>query len=115
MRRASVGIDPMMDRYDFLATINNKAIEYMSGGLPVVSSPARGVLFDVLRDHRCGVSYNNGDSDGLADVLVELIDEPDTLAAMSANSLRLFENRFTAEKVYAEMMAYLSEVVISTK
>ena len=29
MRRASVGLDPLPDRYDFLATINNKAIEYM--------------------------------------------------------------------------------------
>ena len=110
MRRASVGIDPMMDRYDFLATINNKAIEYMSAGLPVVSSPARGVLFDMLRDHRCGVSYNDGDSGGLADVLAGLIDDSGRLTEMAANSAQLFESTFTAERVYAEMMAYLEEV-----
>ena len=43
MRRSAVGLDPLPDRYDFLATINNKAIEYMSAGLPVISSPDRGV------------------------------------------------------------------------
>jgi hypothetical protein len=35
----AVGLDPMPDRYDLVVHINNQAIEYLSGGLPIVSSP----------------------------------------------------------------------------
>lgn len=110
MRRASIGIDPMVDRYDFLATINNKAAEYMSASLPIVSSPRKGMLFELLKSKNIGASYDNGNGEGLADVLSELIDNPELLATMSANSRDLFESTFRAEKVYGDMMDYLQEV-----
>ena len=110
MRRASVGLDPLPDRYDFLATINNKAIEYMSAGLPVISSPNRGVLCDLLREKNCGLSYATGDAEGLAAALVRLMDDRPGLAEMSRNAARLFEQTFQAERVYAAMMDYLGEV-----
>lgn len=110
MRRASVGIDPLPDRYDFLATINNKAIEYMSAGLPVISSPNRGMLCDLLRDNKCGLSYATGDAEGLAAALVRLNDDRPGLAEMSKNAARLFEQTFQAERVYGAMLAYLGEV-----
>lgn len=113
MKRSSVGLDPMPDRYDFLATINNKALEYMSAGLPIVSCPKQGVLYELLKTENCGVSYANGDSAELSEMISKLMANRDELAEMSANSLRLFENRFTAEKAYAEMMAYISEVSTS--
>jgi len=113
MKRSSVGLDPMPDRYDFVATINNKALEYMSAGLPVVSCPKQGVLYELLKTENCGVGYANGDSSELAAVLSKLMDDKGWLSEMAANSARLFENEFTAENVHARMMAYLSEVSTS--
>ena len=110
MRRASVGLDPLPDRYDFLATINNKAIEYMSAGIPVISSPNRGVLCDLLREKKCGLSYSTGDAEGLAAALVHFNDDRADLAEISQNAARLFEEAFQAERVYAEMMDYLGDV-----
>ena len=49
------GIDPLPDRYDYLASINNKAVEYLSAGLPVVSSPRHGVLYELLEREECGL------------------------------------------------------------
>ena len=66
MRRSACGLDPLSDRYDFLATINNKAIEYFSAGLPVISSPRRGTLAELLAAEECGLSYDLGDAAGLA-------------------------------------------------
>ncbi len=110
MRRSAVGLDPLPDRYDFLATINNKAIEYMSAGLPVISSPDRGVLCDLLKEHQCGLSYPHGNADALVAILAGLYDDRDTLRRMSENSSRLFKEMFTAEKVYGEMMAHLVRI-----
>lgn len=108
LRRATIGLDPLIDRYDFLATINNKAIEYLSAGLPVVSSPTRGVLADLLRREGCGASYETGDAEGLAQILTDLSAAPGRLEEMSRGARRVFDERFAADKVYADMEQYLS-------
>jgi len=110
MRRSAVGLDPLPERYDFLATINNKAIEYMSAGLPVISSPDRGALNDLLKKHRCGMSFPHGNSDALANLLARLYDDRSILRRMSENSARLFQTKFQAEKVYVGMMEHLVEI-----
>jgi len=111
MRRSSFGLDPLPNRYDFLATINNKAIEYMSAGLPVISSPNRGVLARLVAEEQCGVAYDYGDADALAAILGDLCTSRAESARLAENARRVFEDRFVAEKVYAGMMAYLENLV----
>jgi glycosyltransferase involved in cell wall biosynthesis len=110
MRRSAIGFDPLPDRYDFLATINNKAIEYMSAGLPIISSPCKGILYDLLNTYGCGISYPVGDVDALAERLIKCYDDGEGLKKMAQNALTLFRDRFTAEKVYREMMDHLVEI-----
>jgi len=110
LRRATVGLDPLPDRYDFLVHINNKAIEYLSAGLPIVSTPARGVLADLLVHEGCGASYNYGDAEGLARLLTGILGQPERLAAMRREAQRLFDERYTAKEVYGGMEAYLTEI-----
>ena len=110
MRRSACGLDPLSDRYDFLATINNKAIEYFSAGLPVISSPRRGTLAELLATEECGLSYDLGDAAGLAGALARLADEPGLRERMAESARRLFQRSFTAEKVYGSMMEYLEEI-----
>ena len=112
MVRSSVGLDPLPDRYDFLATINNKAIEYMSTGLPIISSPDHGVLHNLLKKYRCGASYASGNAEALADLLSNLIDHPNELTAWSGNAEALFRGMFVAEKVYDRMADYLESFVV---
>lgn len=114
MRRSAIGLDPLPNRYDFLATINNKAIEYMSAGLPVVSSPEQGVLADLLRGHGCGASYPFGDVERLVRLLLQFADNPALLKDMSARSARTFEKYFRAERVYKEMMDHLVMIAEAT-
>ncbi|NQT35035.1 glycosyltransferase [bacterium] len=110
MQRSTVGLDPLPESYDFLSTINNKAIEYMSAGLPVISSPREGVLYRFLKDHACGVSYNSHNPEELAQILTELSHDPVRIETMSENSRRIFQEKFTAEKVYNNMADYLEEI-----
>lgn len=107
MRRSKIGLDPMPDRYDFLGTINNKAIEYLSAGLPIISSPERGVLSDLLDKHRCGLSFAHGDSEALVDLLMMVSGDQQTLSRMSEKARQLYKDIFMAEKVYGDMMDYL--------
>jgi glycosyltransferase involved in cell wall biosynthesis len=103
--------DPLPDRFDFLATINNKAIEYLSAGLPVLSCPRRGVLYELLRDEGCGLSYPHGDSGALAQILERLAREPSERTHLATNAVRVYRERFVAETVYGRMAEYLGHVV----
>ena len=111
MRLADVGIDPLPDHLNWTSNINNKAIEYLSAGLPVVASPAHGVLHDLIVQNGCGFTYEVGDADGLANGLQRLSADRDGLVRMRRHAAELFARRFRAESVYAEVEAYLGEVV----
>jgi glycosyltransferase involved in cell wall biosynthesis len=110
MRRSFIGLDPLPDRYDFLATINNKAIEYFSSGLPVISSPDRGVLAEFLENHRCGLSYPTGDSDCLVSRMLMLYHDRELLREMSDNARNIFRDKFTSERVNRDWMDYLETI-----
>lgn len=111
MRRSSLGLDPLQDRLDFRLTINNKAIEYLSAGLPIAFCPDRGVLHDLLTTERCGFSYRTGDAVALAERLRELAADRALLETYRTNAKRVFEERFRADHVYAGMMAHLATIV----
>ncbi|MGA7237279.1 MAG: glycosyltransferase [Bryobacteraceae bacterium] len=111
MRRSHAGLDPLPGRYDFLSSINNKAIEYMSAGLPVVSSPRRGVLSDLLEQRRCGLSYDESDARGLADLLYSLSHDRASVAAMGRSSAALFREQFMADTVCASMESHFERIV----
>jgi glycosyltransferase involved in cell wall biosynthesis len=110
LRRASVGLNPFPERYDFLSTINNKAIEYMSAGLPVLSSPKKGVLYRLLKMEECGTGYEAGDAAALSRTITELYDDPCRLKRWSENAKGVFERDFNADIVYADMARYLGDI-----
>jgi glycosyltransferase involved in cell wall biosynthesis len=110
MRRSEVGLDPLPERYDFLATINNKAVEYLSAGLPVISSPRRGVLYEMLARESCGQSYSAGSGSELASVLEQLLTNPEAHAWMRARARNVFDIQFSADVVHMRMTEYLAEV-----
>jgi glycosyltransferase involved in cell wall biosynthesis len=110
MSYSTAGLDPLPDRYDFLATINNKAIIYLSAGLPVISSPRTGTLFELLARHQCGVSYDPLDSRSLAAIVTNFLDDTRAYHQMGFNARRLYQERFSPEKVLDSMAEYLLQV-----
>lgn len=110
MRIAKVGLAPYRSTKDFIISIPNKAIEYMSAGLPVISS-LKGALQKLLLEHEAGETYENDNQDSLFSLLCDLYDHPAKLESMSKNSHALFKKRFVAEKVYPNMCDYLEQIV----
>ena len=86
--------------------IPNKVIEYLSAGLPVVSSLV-GETQQLLMQNTCGCSYVAGDAVGLADVLGTLLAAPERRAAMREAASALFAARFTADGIYSAMADHL--------
>lgn len=114
MRISSVGLAPYFSIKNFTRNLPNKPIEYLSAGLPIVSS-LKGVLENLLSNYNCGVTYKNGDVDNLVSVLINLYNHRDHLEIMSKNAYRLYKDKFVAEKVYNDMIDYLELVVKNYK
>lgn len=110
--RADLALAPYVARADFEASLPNKAIEYLSGGLPILTSLSRGTLVDLLTEHNCGLSYG-GDPGRLAETIESLADDPERRQRMADNARKLFEERFTARKVYGEMATWLEQIMAS--
>jgi glycosyltransferase involved in cell wall biosynthesis len=106
MRLAQVGLAPYHDEESFTHSLPNKSLEYLSAGLPVVSS-LPGALARLLADNRCGITYANRDARDLRAALEMLRNNPELRAAMSQNAKLVFETDYRAEKVYAKMIAHL--------
>jgi glycosyltransferase involved in cell wall biosynthesis len=109
MRRSAVGLAPYKKTATLIKNLTNKPIEYMSAGLPVISSLG-GVLETVLSTYECGVTYLPGDSDRLANILIDLHNSPERRSAMSINARKLFQDKFSADKVYGEMVDHIERI-----
>lgn len=109
MQMSDAGLAPYKNGEGFKDNLPNKPIEYLSAGLPVISSLS-GYLQDLLKENECGLTYSGGDVGSLVDALAELYDDRARLHLMSQNSFELYKQKFIAEKVYEELIDYLEEV-----
>lgn len=108
LRIATVGLAPYVSIENYIRNVPNKPVEYLSAGLPIVSS-LQGVLARLLAEHDCGVTYPNGRADELAQILAGLQGSP-RLHEMSDHAIALYRSQFVAERVYTEMGNYLRNV-----
>jgi glycosyltransferase involved in cell wall biosynthesis len=109
MRLASVGLLPYRSRKDFEASMPNKVIEYMSAGLPILSS-VRGELGQFIENHEMGMTYSEDDASTLVNNLQTLYDNVKLLKILSRNAYELYKTGFVAENVYNDMIDYLEEI-----
>lgn len=109
MAYAIAGLAPYRPFRNFDDNVANKPVEYLSAGLPVIASRVR-VLARLLDEARCGVTYAHGDARALADAVIRIARHPDERRSMSERAARLFEERFVAERVYADMTTHLESL-----
>lgn len=109
MSMSKVGLAMYRSNVGYVGNLPNKPIEYLSAGLPVVSS-LRGFLEEVLANNDCGVTFPNGDAGRLAELLITLHDDRPRLAQMGQNARRVFAREFDARVVYRAMIDYLIEI-----
>lgn len=113
MKISQVGLAPYRSTKDFKISIPNKAIEYMSAGLPIISS-LKGSLQKLLSEHKAGLTYDNNNCDELIDILCDLYDNREKLEVMSTNSHELYKKKFEGIKIYTSMCKYLEKVASSS-
>jgi glycosyltransferase involved in cell wall biosynthesis len=112
MEVASVGILPY-DNPDFLMSIPNKFVEYLAGGLPVVSCTG-GEVKRLLETSGCGL-WVRPDAASIAEGLAELAVNPDAVDKMHVRSRDVFKTTFEEGVVFSQALGRLEEIVRSHK
>jgi glycosyltransferase involved in cell wall biosynthesis len=110
MRRSQVGLLPYLPSVDFLASMPNKSVEYLSAGLPILTSLTGGYLQNVLDGAGCGVFYESLSARSLADAVIALRSDPERLARQHSAARALFESRFRVDAVYGAMASHLESL-----
>lgn len=103
LQEASVGLAPYRNRRDFVMSIPNKPVEYLSAGLPILSGLS-GVLGDLIATRQIGLSYENGNVDDFTEKLLRLYDDRALRERLVENGRRLFEDEFTEARVMGGMV-----------
>lgn len=91
-------------------SLPNKPFEYFSGGLPVLSS-LRGELEQILSEYDCGLTYEAGNVQVLVDAILYLKNNPEKREQMGKNARRLFEEKYSSDKIYPAMADHMEKLV----
>lgn len=108
MELAKVGLAPYKSRSDFLQSIPTKVIEYLAGGIPILTSLG-GTSRRLIESNSCGLYYS--DANQFASSIRNLVDQSAEREAMGKRARELFLKRFDAKKVYKELCDHLERLV----
>lgn len=106
-QRACIGLQPYV--VNAPQGLANKLFEYLSAGIPVVSS-LRGENEVLIEKHQCGLTYRAGDSMDFLSKVLQLVDNEDIRIAMGRRGKALFEAEFDGGTVCDGLIAHLTAI-----
>ena len=110
LQMASIGVNPSRAIHNFEGGITNKPVEYLSAGLPVLTTVREGIMWDYLRSWDCGFGYKEGDSQALAGMIKDLSVERSLHDKVRVRARGLYEAEFLPEKVYGRFVELLESI-----
>jgi len=91
-------------------TAPNKVFEYLSAGLPLISS-LEGEIEDLIENFQIGLNYKPGDVEGLYRCINKLASDPALWNKMSTNSNQFFQQYGDADKIYTQYVKHIENLI----
>jgi glycosyltransferase involved in cell wall biosynthesis len=108
MRLSHIGLLPYPNTDDFLSSIPNKVYDYLSGGLPILTS-LRGTTGELIEREKCGWIYSNDEPESLVAQLTALTNDREEIRRAALASVRVAK-LFSAAKVYGDFRVKLDDI-----
>lgn len=112
MAISKIGMYPLKNLIDFKDSLTNKMTEYMSAGLPVVSSLS-GYSKKYIEKYSVGLTYDEGCIDSCYDKLLYCYENPEELESLAKNATERHKIDFDSNVVNENIEKYLGEIVSS--
>ncbi len=107
--RSNFLLAPYDDLDDFMISLPNKFLDAMSFGRPIFSSLS-GYSEGFIRLHKIGDTYSNSTPGSLSKLIFQLSDNPIGLYLEKDESVKLFNESFSGEVVYEELVTTLESI-----
>jgi glycosyltransferase involved in cell wall biosynthesis len=108
---SDIGLCPYNINEAFLSSIPGKAIEYMSAGLPILTTLENGELGKLCKIHDFGFFYSFCNPYSLANAIESLISIKTDLVLKREKIKSLYSSKFEAENVYLKYIQHLEKIV----
>lgn len=102
-----VGLAPYIKRKDFCMSLPNKTIEYLSYGVPILTSLS-GELSRLIEAHNVGQVYKQ---EGLDSAVVCLLKEKTLVSGWSKNAKTLYMSDFYPDRLYSQFCKFLDSAL----
>jgi glycosyltransferase involved in cell wall biosynthesis len=106
LRRSHIGLLPYPRSIDFLRSIPNKAVEYLSGGLPIVTS-MRGEMAALIARTGCGLALEEETPRALTRAVLRLAGGSAEFGRLRARAAAAFAD-LTADVVYGRLIDHMA-------
>ncbi len=95
---------------DFINSFTNKIIEYMSGGVPVITS-LKGFSKEYLLNNNAGIYYEENNVDSFIESVDNLIENEDLQLRMSKNALECYYRELTSDKANEKLLNTFKAII----
>ncbi len=112
MKLSKLGIYCMRNRDDFKDTFSNKAIQYLSAGIPVLNA-LQGFAKHYLYETKAGLTYRENDVDDCAEKIEKLYLNEDLRRSMGLNAKKEFDIKYESRIVNKQYEEYIFHIVES--
>ena len=95
---------------DFINSFTNKIIEYLSGGLPVITS-LKGFSKDYLLNNSVGVYYEEKNTNSFVEEVDKLLKDDPLRAEMSKKAVEIYTRELTSEKTNEKIYEMFKKIL----
>ena len=101
MERSDIGLAIYQE--GVLQSVPNKPVEYLAGGLPVLTT-LRGELETLLNTYNCGKVFQPNDIESMGEWLIHCKQNRGSMNSLSQQASQLYADQFDATKVYEDFI-----------
>ncbi len=109
LEESHIGLMCYPDRFDFQASIPNKVADYCAAGLRILTN-LTGEIARLTAGTGTLIHYPTGDSSALAELLVDIAQDPDRYRTDHAPARDIFNRLFDADKVMDDFADHLESL-----
>jgi glycosyltransferase involved in cell wall biosynthesis len=106
LRKSYAGVAPCIS---FTDSFPNKVFEYLSEGLPVISSLV-GEFEDIINRYKIGINYKVGDCDGFYQAVKCLTENKEMKDKLTENAKGFFKKHCDAVKIYQQYVKHIEKI-----
>ena len=108
---SDLGVCPHIPKQMYLDTIPGKAIEYMSEGLPIITTLGNGELGKLIEQKNFGHSYKAFETESLTHLILDILKNKNLLANKRDEIISFYSQTFDKSVVYKNYSNHIEKCI----